>query len=60
MSPRLCPNARRDALLWTFSRARMSLTRYGHKTGTAYSRIGRTRVLYKVEKASTFEGPSVL
>ena len=59
ISSRLCPNARRDAP-WTFSSARMSLTRYGHQTGAAYSRIGRTKVLNGVEEASTFEGPSVL
>ena len=58
ISPRLCPYARRDALLWTFSSAKMSLASHGHQTGAAYSRIGRSKVFHRV--ASTFEGPSVL
>ena len=37
----------------------MSLTRYEHQTGAAYLRIGCTKVLYRVEKTSTFEGQSV-
>ena len=37
----------------------MSLTRHGHQTGAAYLRIGCTKVLYRVEKTSTFEGQSV-
>ena len=60
ISPRLCPYARRDALLWTYSNVRMSLASYGHQTGAAYLRIRRTKVFHRVEKASTFEGPSVL
>ena len=59
MPPRLCSNARVMLFSGLFQ-VLECLTRYGHQTGTAYSRIGRTRVLYRVEKASTFEGPSAL
>ena len=52
ISPRFCPSVRRDALLWTFSVASTSFTRYGHHTGAAYSRIGRTKVMYKIEHVS--------
>ena len=51
ISPRFCPRARRDALFWTFSSANMSFTSYGHQIGAAFSRIGRTKVMYKIENA---------
>ena len=50
--PCFCPSARRDALLWTFSSASTSFTSYGHHTGAAYPRIGRTKVMYKIEHVS--------
>ena len=36
----------------------MPLTRQGHQTGTAYSRIGRTRDKYSVEKTFTLVVPT--
>lgn len=44
----------REALLCTFSILWMSLARCGDHTGLAYSKIGRTRVLYKIEKCPYF------
>jgi len=37
-----------------FLSASMSFTRYGHHTGAAYSRIGRTKVIYKIKMLLDF------
>ena len=37
----------------------MSLARCGDHTGLVYSKIGRARVLYKIEKISLFSLPTV-
>ena len=44
----------REALLCTFSISWMSLARCGDHTGLVYSKIGRTRDLYKIECLSKF------
>ena len=38
----------------------MFLTRYGHHTGAAYSKMGLTNDLYNIEKVSGFPVPTVL
>ena len=55
----LWPRVIREALLCAFSISWMSLARCGDHTGLAYSKIGRTRDLYKIKKKSLFLLPTV-
>ena len=48
------------ALRWTHSRASMFFCKWGDKRGTAYSRMGITKALYRREKTSLFPGPTFL
>ena len=47
------------ALRWTHSRASMFFCKWGDQRGTAYSRMGITKALYRREKTSLFPGPNI-